>query len=103
MKQLCTVWMFFVPSSRSLLESHLDCHRDLKFSNIYRCRDCKRVYVTRNGFLKHRRLGTCYKRDVFHDDGTQGEYQCDVCKVRFFSDGLLALHKEKVSVTFVCL
>ena len=89
-----TVALFF--STRSLLERHIDSHRDQEFPNSFRCSDCNRTYATRNGYLKHKRQGTCYKRDVFHEDGTQGEFECQVCRTHFTTERLLSLHKEKV-------
>ncbi|XP_076465156.1 uncharacterized protein LOC143296968 [Babylonia areolata] len=82
--------------TRALLESHVESHRDQESQNTFRCADCNRTYATRNGYLKHKRQGTCYKRDVFHEDGTQGEFECPLCRVRFTTDKLLELHKEKV-------
>ena len=89
-----TVTLLF--STRSLLERHIDSHRDQEFPNSFRCSDCNRTYATRNGYLKHKRQGTCYKRDVFHEDGTQGEFECQLCRTHFTTDRLLSLHKEKV-------
>ena len=83
-------------STRSLLERHIDSHRDQEFPNSFRCSDCNRTYATRNGYLKHKRQGTCYKRDVFHEDGTQGEFECHLCRTRFTTERLMSLHKEKV-------
>ncbi|KAK7116298.1 uncharacterized protein [Littorina saxatilis] len=83
-------------STRTLLERHVDSHRDQEYPNTFRCSDCNRTYATRNGYLKHKRQGTCYKRDMFHEDGTQGEFECDLCRTRFTTEKLLSLHKEKV-------
>ncbi|KAL8625476.1 hypothetical protein ACOMHN_018621 [Nucella lapillus] len=82
--------------TRALLDSHIESHRDEHNQNSYRCGDCNRAYITLNGYLKHKRMGTCYKRDVFHEDGTKGDFECPLCHVRFTTEKLLALHTEKV-------
>lgn len=89
--------LFILFSSEEMLERHMLSHRDFERVNgQYHCRDCTRVYATRNGYLKHKRQGTCFKRDNIFEDGTVGDFQCEICNICFRTENFLRLHKDKV-------
>ncbi|XP_005096546.1 zinc finger protein 616 [Aplysia californica] len=77
------------------LEEHLSSHRNESKSSSYSCEDCHREYRTKAGYLKHFRMGTCQKRKSY-EDGSTGEFLCDICESRFSSEDYLKLHRYKV-------
>lgn len=92
--QTCTLCPKVFSTERAL-ERHMQGHRDEDDSGSYKCGDCKRCYATRGGYMKHKRQGTCYKRDELNEDGTVGDFRCGLCDTRFKTDNLLKLHISK--------
>ncbi|GFO36088.1 Zinc finger protein [Plakobranchus ocellatus] len=77
------------------LEEHLANHEERSKSRKYECRDCKRTYRTRAGYVKHFRMGTCQKRDEFEAEEV-GDFSCEICLSQFSTEAYLKLHKYKV-------
>ncbi|KAK7481358.1 hypothetical protein BaRGS_00027438 [Batillaria attramentaria] len=81
--------------SEAMMERHMQGHRDEDRDGTYKCADCNRTYATRGGYMKHKRQGTCFKRDDLNDDGTVGDFRCALCDTRFKTESLLKLHISK--------
>jgi len=79
------------------LEKHLYSHTNKCKNKHFECSDCKRVYRTKAGYVKHFHNGTCHRRDdIDYEDGLSGEFACDLCPSKFSTEDYLKLHKYKV-------
>nr|KAG5695276.1 hypothetical protein BaRGS_028211 [Batillaria attramentaria] len=95
LENMITVTGRMCSTSEAMMERHMQGHRDEDRDGTYKCADCNRTYATRGGYMKHKRQGTCFKRDDLNDDGTVGDFRCALCDTRFKTESLLKLHISK--------